>query len=151
MTFAAAFMALCAVMAIRAGPRERVALALIAGALPLVYVSHNHVFSREGHVLFHVAIWTLIGFLIVLKTRGSCWLGSILLVVAGLLIVPSYLAGEPFAFGSPIYRASNVFGVAAILCIGSRRIRVFGDTCVAGGLRLFGDLVRVAGQKEKAK
>lgn len=113
MTWALAYIIVTLALALVLRGR-RIPLVAIAIGLTLIAVLFP-IFPAEYFPLWHAMLWTTIGAFVAASSKFECWLGAILLVVSGVLLVPSYFVGGDYGTTDPFAVASDVAGVAAIL------------------------------------
>ena len=111
------YVLLGAVLMLASDWRHRSALALIIGGLVAVYVAKLFLADAAFWVLSSV-IWVTFGGIIGMRGDRTFALAGLLLVVAGLCVLPARLMGLPYEIGNPFLVVSDVLGVCAILCLG---------------------------------
>lgn len=99
---------------------EMLALLLIAAGLVLVWLAKVWL-PEPAFWVFSALIWVLIGHGVGVITDTT--IPAVLLVVAGLLVIPPRVAGEAYEIGQPLLVASDICGMAAVLGLGWPCIR----------------------------
>lgn len=108
---------LSAVLALCSQGEYRTGLISICVGLVLVWAG-KLLLSEVAFWVFSALIW--IGIAAFISTTGSRYTvaSGLLLVAAGVLVLPARLFGGDYEFGNPWLFASDVFGVCAILVLG---------------------------------
>ena len=132
-----------AVLMLASDWRHRSALALIIGGLVAVYAAKLGLSDAAFWVLSSV-IWVTFGGIIGAQGNRNFALAGLLLVVAGLCVLPARLMGFPYEIGNPFLVLSDVLGVGAILCLGWPGLCRIGRG-IAGLVRRFGSGLGRAG------
>ena len=132
-----------AVLMLASDWRHRSALALIIGGLVAVYAAKLGLSDAAFWVLSSV-IWVIFGGIIGMQGNRNFALAGLLLVVAGLCVLPARLMGLRYEIGNPFLVLSDVLGVGAILCLGWPGLCRIGRG-IAGMVRRFGFGFRRAG------
>jgi len=125
-----------AVLMLASDWRHRSALALIIGGLVAVYAAKLFLADAAFWVLSSV-IWVTFGGIIGMQGNRTFLISGLLLVVAGLCVLPARLVGLPYEIGNPFLVLSDVLGVGAIFCLGLPGLRRIGRG-IAGMVRRFG-------------
>ena len=132
-----------AVLMLASDWRHRSALALIIGGLVAVYAAKLFLADAAFWVLSSV-IWVTFGGIIGMRGNRTFLISGLLLVVAGLCVLPARLVGLPYEIGNPFLVLSDVLGVGAIFCLGLPGLRRIGRG-IAGVVRRFGSGLGRAG------
>ena len=143
------YVLLGAVLMLASDWRHRSALALIIGGLVAVYVARLFLADAAFWVLSSV-IWVTFGGIIGMQRNRTFLLTGLLLVVAGLCVLPARLVGLPYEIGNPFLVLSDVLGVGAVLCLGLPGLRRIGRG-IAGMVCRFGSGRRRGGGASVAR
>lgn len=111
-----AWLSIAGVFALLSDSGPRRALLVICAGLVSVWVA-KLTLHEAPFWLFSAIIWIAIG--VYVSTLGSgyfIWAG-LLLVLAGVMVMPGRLSGGDYAFGNPWLGVSDILGVAAIIVL----------------------------------
>lgn len=101
---------------------ERIGLLLIVAGLFSVSAAQS-LLSESAFWLWSSMVWIAAGVAVGCLGNRQAALSGLLLVVAGACVIPARLMGREYALGEPFLMASDLFGICAVLCLGSGAIR----------------------------